>query len=106
MYGVSGFGRPPIVGGPHLGDCALWAANSIGLVGVRVRAIAYEPLPDAAGLFQQSVLENGFGGAVESSSAAQKALNEAMRSAQPMMEKAQQQGRETLRRLDQKPRGK
>ncbi|CAK9034546.1 unnamed protein product, partial [Durusdinium trenchii] len=54
-----------IEGGPHLGDCALWAASALRLVGVRVRAIAYEPLPDAAGLFQQSVLENGFGGAVE-----------------------------------------
>ncbi|CAJ1374738.1 unnamed protein product [Effrenium voratum] len=48
-----------VEGGPHLGDCALWAATALRLVGVQTRAIAFEPLPDAAALFQQSVSENG-----------------------------------------------
>ncbi|CAE7767030.1 unnamed protein product [Symbiodinium pilosum] len=43
-----------VEGGPHLGDCALWASASLRLAGVQTRAIAFEPLPDAATLFQQS----------------------------------------------------
>lgn len=48
-----------VEGGPHLGDCAMWATTVLRLVGVQTRSIAFEPLPDAAALFQQSVLENG-----------------------------------------------
>eukprot|EP00434_Breviolum_minutum_P027783 symbB.v1.2.024571.t1/scaffold2273.1/size83577/2 len=41
--------------------------------------------------------------AQQSSSMAQKALQEAMRNAQPVVEKAQQRSQETLRRFDQAP---
>jgi len=53
-----------VEGGPHLGDCALWAATTLRLAGVQLRAIAFEPLPDASALFQQSVAENGLAGSV------------------------------------------
>eukprot|EP00435_Cladocopium_sp_Y103_P035225 s2362_g9.t1 len=43
-----------VEGGPHLGDCAMWATTVLRLVGVQTRSIAFEPLPDAAALFQQT----------------------------------------------------
>mmetsp|Transcript_64660 Transcript_64660/g.115014 ORF Transcript_64660/g.115014 Transcript_64660/m.115014 type:complete len:723 (-) Transcript_64660:62-2230(-) len=53
-----------VEGGPHLGDCALWAATALGMAGVQLKAIAFEPLPDASALFAQSVAENGYAGRV------------------------------------------
>jgi len=57
-------------GGPHLGDCALWAATALRLAGVQLKAIAFEPLPDASALFQQSVAENDLAGSVSVRTAA------------------------------------
>ncbi|CAE7229771.1 unnamed protein product [Symbiodinium necroappetens] len=59
-----------VEGGPHLGDCALWASASLRLAGVQTRALAFEPLPDAATLFQQSVAENGLSASVQVRNAA------------------------------------
>lgn len=59
-----------VEGGPHLGDCALWVTTVLRLVGVQTRSIAFEPLPDAAALFQQSVLENGLSSYVSVKNAA------------------------------------
>lgn len=53
-----------VEGGPHVGDCAIWAAATLRLAGVRLRALAFEPLPDASSYFQQSVIENGFAGEI------------------------------------------
>eukprot|EP00933_Yihiella_yeosuensis_P062882 TRINITY_DN658_c0_g3_i2.p1 TRINITY_DN658_c0_g3~~TRINITY_DN658_c0_g3_i2.p1 ORF type:complete len:438 (+),score=80.06 TRINITY_DN658_c0_g3_i2:75-1316(+) len=53
-----------VEGGPHLGDCAMWAAATLRLAGVQLKAMAFEPLPDASALFQQSVVENGLAGSV------------------------------------------
>jgi len=49
-----------VEGGPHFGDCSLWAAAMLKRAGIRLRALAFEPLPDASALFRQSTLENGF----------------------------------------------
>jgi len=59
-----------VEGGPHLGDCAMWATTVLRLAGVQTRSIAFEPLPDAAALFQQSVLENGLASHVSVQNAA------------------------------------
>lgn len=53
-----------VEGGPHLGDCSLWTATVLRAAGVQLRALAFEPLPDASALFRQAVLENGFAGSV------------------------------------------
>eukprot|EP00434_Breviolum_minutum_P027782 symbB.v1.2.024570.t1/scaffold2273.1/size83577/1 len=59
-----------VEGGPHLGDCAMWATTVLRLAGVQTRSIAFEPLQDAAALFQQSVLENGLASHVSVQNAA------------------------------------
>lgn len=53
-----------IEGGPHLGDCTLWATAALESAGVSSFAVAYEPLPDAAALFRKSVLLNRWEGRV------------------------------------------
>merc|ERR1719428_1097827 len=51
-------------GGPHLGDCALWAVAVLEGAGVPSFAVGYEPLPDASSLFRESVLANKWDGQV------------------------------------------
>lgn len=59
-----------VEGGPHMGDCSLWAAGLLSQVGVQLRAVAFEPLPDAAALFRQSVVENDLAGSLSVRTAA------------------------------------
>lgn len=61
---VDGCSLTLVEGGPHLGDCAIWAAAALRLAGVELRALAFEPLPDASALFRRSVIENGLDGTV------------------------------------------
>jgi len=53
-----------VEGGPHLGDCTLWAAAALEAAGLSPFAVAYEPLPDASALFRESVLANRWDGRV------------------------------------------
>jgi len=53
-----------VEGGPHLGDCTLWAAAVLEAAKVPFFAVAYEPLPDASALFRESVLDNKWDGQV------------------------------------------
>lgn len=53
-----------VEGGPHLGDCTLWAAAALEAAGLEHFAAAYEPLPDASALFRESVLANRWEGRV------------------------------------------
>jgi len=54
-----------VEGGPHFGDCTVWAAATLRLVGVRLRAVAFEALSDASGMFHRTAAENALGGDVE-----------------------------------------
>lgn len=49
-----------VEGGPHLGDCTLWATAAFDAVGIHSFAVAYEPLPDASSLFRESVRANSW----------------------------------------------
>jgi len=53
-----------VEGGPHLGDCTLWASAALQSAGLAPFAAAYEPLPDASALFRESVLTNRWDGRV------------------------------------------
>lgn len=59
-----------VEGGPHLGDCSLWAGSVLRLAGVHLRSMAFEPLPDASNLFKQAVVENELTSSVSVTSAA------------------------------------
>merc|ERR1719198_458263 len=47
-----------VEGGPHIGDCTLWATAALQLAGVSSYAVGFEALADASSLFRQSVLAN------------------------------------------------
>jgi len=49
-----------VEGGPHVGDCTLWATAALEAVGLPSFAVAYEPLPDASSLFRDSVRANAW----------------------------------------------
>jgi FkbM family methyltransferase len=53
-----------VEGGPHIGDCTLWAAAALEQAGLSAFAVGYEPLPDASALFRESVLANRWDGRV------------------------------------------
>merc|ERR1712226_822337 len=43
--------------GPHIGDCMLWAAATLGH---RCQGLAVELVPQVVSLFRQSIASNGF----------------------------------------------
>jgi FkbM family methyltransferase len=53
-----------VEGGPHIGDCTLFAAAALEVAGLSPFGVGYEPLPDASALFRESVLANRWDGRV------------------------------------------
>jgi FkbM family methyltransferase len=49
-----------IEGGPHLGDCTVWAAAALERSNTRFNALGIEAMSDAAALFAESVRLNNF----------------------------------------------
>jgi FkbM family methyltransferase len=49
-----------IEGGPHLGDCTMWAGAALQRAGTRFNALGIEAMADAAALFAESVRLNNF----------------------------------------------
>merc|ERR1719333_1696501 len=47
-----------VEGGPHIGDCTLWATAALQLAGVQSYGVAYEALQDASALFHLSAIAN------------------------------------------------